>query len=250
MADEPKEKKPEAESANAEAGSAPSKSGVALTEGKCGIIGVKAGMTQIFTSEGDIKGVTVIDLTPNYVTQFKSLEKDGYRAVQVGVLPRKPKRAKKTELGHVKNQPSDIAKNGFYHYEEIRLPTPKNQKDPGFGELTVGCVLSADFVKPGDWVDLSSVSKGKGFQGTMKRYHYGGGPKSHGASVVHRSGGSIGQCADPGKVVKGRKMAVQNVRVVSVDLESRTMLVNGSIPGPTSGIVKIQKAAKKQSVQA
>ena len=178
------------------------------------------------------------------ITQVKNHAKDGYQAVQIGFLAKKAKSATLAERGHVKS----VTEGGFYHYQEFRL----GEKDSLDG-LEVGKVLSADFLKAGDAVDLVAVNKGKGFQGGMKRYHMAGGPKSHGASLVHRSIGSIGNRADPGKCFKNKKMAgqmgnvrvtVQNVRVLRVDHENQLLLVHGSVPGPRSGIVTIRRTVK------
>jgi large subunit ribosomal protein L3 len=220
---------------------------VALTQGLGGILGIKAGMTQVFNENGDSLPVTVIDLKQVVITQVKSVEKNGYNAIQVGMLPKKEKATTKPERGHAKpsNQP------GFHHLQEIRLPV-----DASLDGLTVGKVLSPDFVKAGDLIDISARSKGKGFQGGMKRYHMAGGFKTHGASVTHRSLGSIGNRADPGKTFKNKKMpgqmghentTVQNVKVVRVDTENGLLLVNGSVPGPRSGIVMIQKAVRRSA---
>ncbi len=209
-----------------------------------GVLGVKAGMTQVYSENGDAVAVTVIDLKPTIVTQVKTKEKNGYQAVQVGFLEKKAKAANLPEQGHSKASGS----TGFYHYQEFRLANEDN-----IDSMTVGQILSAEFLKPGDYVDLTAVSKGKGFQGVMKRHNFAGGMKSHGASLVHRSLGSIGNRADPGRVFPGKKMAgqmgnvqvtVQNVRVVGVDVENQLLLVHGSVPGPRSGIVTVRKALK------
>jgi len=217
---------------------------VALSQGRGGILGVKAGMTQVYTEAGDSVAVTVIDLKPTVITQVKTKEKNGYQAIQVGFLDKKAKAASKSEQGHLKA----VGATGFYHYQEFRLE-PKESLEG----LTVGKVLSADFVKEGDLVDLTSMSKGKGFQGGMKRFHMAGGHKTHGASVCHRSLGSIGQRADPGRVWKNRKMGghmghvrttVQNVRVIRVDVANQLLLVHGSVPGPKSSVVTVRRAIK------
>lgn len=217
-----------------------------LNEGLGGIVGVKAGMTQVFSEKGDSLAVTVIDLQKATVTQVKTLAKEGYVGVKVGMLPKKAKNTSKAELGTLKNLG---LKEGFKYYKEIRMPA-----DSKLEGVEVGATLSPEFVKPGDFVDLTSISKGKGFQGTMKRYHYAGGHKTHGASVSHRSLGSIGNRADPGKVFKGKKMpgqmgnvktTVQNVKVVAVDKENGLLLVHGSVPGPKSGIVMVRRSVKK-----
>lgn len=215
-----------------------------LSYGRGGIVGVKAGMTQTFNEDGSALAVTVIHLPLNIVTQLKTKGKEGYPAVQVGVLEKKPKAAFKSEQGHVK--PAQAT--GFYHYQEFRFPDEAKLEG-----LTVGGMLSPDFIKEGDFVDLTAISKGKGFQGGMKRYHMGGGHKTHGASVSHRHLGSIGNRADPGKCFKNKKMAghmgheqvtIQNVRVVRVDSKNQLILIHGSIPGPQSGVVTIRRAIK------
>jgi large subunit ribosomal protein L3 len=244
------EQKPEAQ-ASSESAATPSattdlasRERVALTQGRGGILGVKAGMTQVFSEAGDAIAVTVIDLKPTVITQVKTKEKNGYQAIQIGFLSKKAKAATKPEQGHAKS----AGASGFYHYQEFRIA--ENEKLDG---LTVGKVLSTDFIKVGDCVDLIAVSKGKGFQGGMKRYHMAGGYKSHGASLSHRQLGSIGNRADPGKCFKNKKMAgqmgneqvtVQNVRVVRIDLENQLLLVHGSVPGSRSGIVTIRRTVK------
>jgi large subunit ribosomal protein L3 len=217
---------------------------IALSQGRGGIVGVKAGMTQVYTDNGDSIAVTVIDLKPAVVTQVKTLDKNGYQAVQIGFLDKKTKSTTKPEQGHVKTSQA----TGFYHYQEFRIA--KTDKLDG---LAVGKLLSPEFVKAGDFVDLTAVSKGKGFQGGVKRYHMAGGNKTHGASVNHRSLGSIGNRADPGRCFKNKKMAgqmgnvrktVQNVQVIRVDLENQLLLVHGSVPGPRSGIVTVRRTVK------
>ncbi len=218
---------------------------VALSQGLGGILGVKAGMTQVFTEDGESLAVTVIDLKPQaIITQVKTQAKNGYQAIQVGFIEKKAKRATKPEQGAAKA----VGATGFYHYQEFRLKD--SEKLDG---LTAGRVLSAEFLKAGDRVDISARSKGKGFQGGVKRYHMAGGYKSHGASLSHRQLGSIGNRADPGKCFKNKKMAghmgyenvtVQGVRVVRVDLENQLLLVHGSVPGPRSGVVTVCRTVK------
>jgi len=244
------EQKPEAQASSGNAAKASatldlaSRERVALTQGRGGILGVKAGMTQVYSENGDSIAVTVIDLKPTVVTQVKTKDTDGYQAIQVGLLEKKEKNASLSEKGHLKKSSA----TGFYHYQEFRIP--ENGNTDG---LTVGKVLSPEFVKPGDFVDLTAISKGKGFQGGVKRYHMAGGYKSHGASLSHRQLGSIGNRADPGKCFKNKKMAgqmgneqitVQNVRVIRVDVENQLLLVHGSVPGPRSGIVTIRRTVK------
>lgn len=213
--------------------------------GRGGVFGVKAGMTQVYDNDGNLIAVTVIDLRPNVITQVKTKAKEGYNAVQIGILDKKAKSSSKSEVGHFKKSGSVPA---YYYVKEFRLPA-----DAKMDGLTVGSELEAGFMKEGDLVDLTAISKGKGFQGGMKRFHMAGGHKSHGASVSHRSLGSIGNRADPAKCFKNKKMpgqmgneqiTVQNVKVVKVDNANGVMLVNGSIPGPRSGIVTVRRAVK------
>lgn len=219
---------------------------VSFKSGRGGVVGVKAGMTQVYNQDGDLIAVTVIDLKPNVITQLKTQAKEGYSAVQVGVLEKTESRANSAEAGHAKKAGAP----GFYHSQEFRVDA-----DSGLEGMTVGQVLTAGFLKEGDYVDLTAMSKGKGFQGGMKRFHMAGGFKSHGASISHRSLGSIGNRADPAKTFKNKKMpgqmghertTVQNVRVVRVDLEKQILLVHGSVPGPKSGIVTVCRTVKNE----
>jgi large subunit ribosomal protein L3 len=215
-----------------------------LTAELGGVLGVKAGMTQVYGEDGRSLAVTVLEIKRNTVTQVKKSDKHGYSAVQVGFLPKKESRVNRAEQGHYKKS----GQAGYYHAQEFRFGN-----DSAVEALSEGQALTAEFIKAGDLVDVSAVSKGKGFQGTMKKYNYSGGFKSHGASVNHRQIGSIGMRADPGKVFKGKKMpghmghvnvSIQNLVVVRVDLEKGIVLVHGSVPGPRSGIVTIRKAVK------
>jgi large subunit ribosomal protein L3 len=244
------EQKPEAQ-ASSETAAAPSatkdlasRESVALTQGRGGLLGIKAGMAQVYSDNGDAIAVTVIDLRPNVITQVKTLDKNGYQAIQIGLMEKKTKAATRSEQGHLKAAQA----TGFYHYQEFRLAD--QDKMDGFA---AGKILSTEFVKEGDMVDLTAMSKGKGFQGGMKRFHMAGGYKTHGASLSHRQLGSIGNRADPGKCFKNKKMAghmghervtVQNVRVVKVDVDNQLLLVHGSVPGPKSGIVTIRRTVK------
>jgi large subunit ribosomal protein L3 len=215
-----------------------------LSAGLGGVLGVKAGMTQVYGEDGRSLAVTVLEIKKNTVTQVKKADKHGYSAVQVGFLPKKESRVSSTEKGHFKKSGNP----GYYHAQEFRF-----ENDQAIENLSEGTDLTAEFIKAGDLIDVSAVSKGKGFQGVMKRYNYAGGYKSHGASISHRQIGSIGNRADPAKVFKGKKMAghmghkkvsIQNLKVVRVDLEKGIVLVHGSVPGPISGIVTIRKAVK------
>jgi large subunit ribosomal protein L3 len=213
-----------------------SSTGVTLTGAKAGILGLKAGMTQVYSKDGDIIPVTVIDLQPTVITQVKTQATDGYDAVQVGILPKKPQRTNKADKGHFKKAGAP----GFYQVTEFRVDSVEGLRE--------GAVLLPDFVKEGDFIDVGGISKGKGFQGGMKRYNMAGGFKSHGASLSHRSLGSIGNRADPAKCFKNKKMpgqmgrekvTMQNLRVISIDHENK-----GSVPGPKNGVVTVRKAVK------
>lgn len=233
------------QTAAAESGSAKT---ATLKSGRGGIMGIKAGMTQVYGADGQSLAVTVVELKPNTITQVKKQAKEGYSAIQVGILPKKESRLNSAEKGHFKKSGSAGGVGGFYHTKELRV-----SDDKGIEGMVEGQTLTAEFLKDGDLVDVQAVSKGKGMQGVMKRYHYAGGFKSHGASVSHRQIGSIGNRADPGKVFKGKKMpghmghvkvSIQNIKVVKVDLEKGIILLHGSVPGPKSGIVTIRKAVK------
>ena len=216
-----------------------------LAFGRGGIVGVKAGMTQFFdANSGAAYGVTVLSVPSNVVTAVKTKEKHGYVGVQIGASEKREKSVSKPEKGQFKN----LGKNGFYFLNEFRF-----EDDVKLDSIKTGQELTAEFLKPGDLVDLVAISKGKGFQGVVKRYHFGGMNASHGTSVTHRSAGSIGNRADPAKVFKGKKMSgqmgnirvtVQNVKVIDVDLENGIVLVHGSVPGPKSGFVIVRKAVK------
>lgn len=219
------------------------------TGGRGGMLVVKAGMTNIFDKNGDVIPVTVLDLVPNHVTQVKPADSKGNVGIQVGILEKKPSRATKAAIGHAKKAGVPLCSI----YREMRVPAAQA------AGVAPGQVLSGDFFKAGDLVDVAGISKGKGFQGVMKRYNFAGGYKTHGASLVHRSLGSIGNRADPGRVFKGKKMGghmghrkvtLQNLEIVRVDGKNGLILVRGNVPGPKSGVVELRKAVKKQNAKA
>jgi len=208
------------------------------------IYGTKAGMTRIYDEEGRVVPVTVVSLQENtVVTQVKTAEKEGYVGVQLGYKTKKAQRVNKATKGHFQKAGAP----GFYHVEEFRL----DKVDPS---VVVGAAVSADFLTPGLFIDVQGTTKGKGFQGSMKVWNFGGQPASHGHSVSHRSPGSIGNRADPGRVFPGKKMAkhlgmvtqtTQNLKVVSFDPETKLLLVEGAVPGAKNWVVRITKAVKK-----
>jgi large subunit ribosomal protein L3 len=213
------------------------------------IYGTKTGMTRVFDEEGRSIPVTVVSLKDNTViTQVKTAEKEGYASVQLGFKPKKAQRVNKAEKGHF--QKAGVP--GFYHVEEFRLPKAD-------ASVAVGATISADFLTAGTFIDVQGTTKGKGFQGVMKVWNFGGQPATHGHSVSHRSPGSIGNRADPGRVFPGHKMAkhmgmvkqtTQNLKVVSYDAESKLLLIAGAVPGSKSWVIRITKAMKKAKTKA
>lgn len=204
-----------------------------------GILGKKLGMTQIFTEEGIVIPVTVVEAGPNVVTQVKTVEKDGYNAIQVGFEDAKEKSLNKPQKGHL--AAANVLKK---HLKEFRVNAVE--------EFTVGQEIKADLFAAGEKIDVTGTSKGKGFQGPIKRHGQSRGPESHG-SRYHRRPGSMGACSFPGRVFKNKKLAghmgsvtvtVQNLEVVRVDAEKNLILVKGAIPGPKGSMVTIKEAVK------
>ena len=204
-----------------------------------GILGRKVGMTEVFSTDGKLIPVTVIEVEPNVVTQVKTVEKDGYDAIQLGAFDKKTKSSNKPEMGHVKKantQPKRFLK-------EIRgIDT---------SSYTLGQVISADVFKSGDTVDVTGTSKGKGFQGVIKRWNQSRGPETHG-STYHRRVGSMGTMR-PMRVLKGKKLpghmgneqvTIQNLMIVDVDTENKYILVSGNVPGAKNTFVFIKEAIK------
>jgi large subunit ribosomal protein L3 len=205
-----------------------------------GLIGRKLGMTQIFDEQGLARPVTVIEAGPCVVTQIRKQEKDGYEAVQLGYGI--SKRLNKPQQGHVRASGHQVR-------------TLREVKADDYSGIEVGQVFKADTFAAGDVVDVVGTSKGRGFQGGMKRHGFSGGPKTHGQSDRARAPGSIGSSATPGRVFKGLKMAghmghervtVQNLKVLRVDTERNLLLVEGSVPGPNKGTLLINRAVKGQ----
>jgi len=208
-----------------------------------GVIGKKIGMSRVFNADGAAVPVTVLEVTPNRVTQVKTDENDGYRAVQVTIGARRPSRVTKPMAGHYAKA-SVVAGRGLW---EFRL-------DQGEGaELAPGAEIKADIFAAGQMVDVQGTTIGKGFAGVIKRHHFSGGRASHGNSLSHRAPGSIGQRQTPGRVFPGKKMAgqlgnktrtQQNLMVVRVDADKNLLLVRGAIPGPKGADVVIRPAVK------
>jgi len=205
-----------------------------------GILGKKLGMTQVFTAEGNVVPVTVIEAGPNVVLQKKDQENDGYEAVQLGFVDKKDKNATKPAIGHAKKA-NTAPKRYIREIRGINL-----------GEYEVGQVVKADVFTEGEFVDVTGVSKGKGFQGTIKRWGQSTGPMSHG-SRYHRGPGSMGSI-QANRVPKGKHLpghmgsetvTIQNLEVIRVDAERNVILVKGSIPGPKNALVKVKLTVKK-----
>ena len=204
-----------------------------------GILGRKVGMTEVFTTDGKLIPVTVIEVQPNVVTQIKTTEKDGYEAIQLGAFDKKEKVSNSPEKGHAKK--ANTSPKRFL--KEIRgIDT---------SSYTLGQVLEADVFSSGDTVDVTGTSKGKGFQGVIKRWNQSRGPETHG-STYHRRVGSLGTMR-PMRVLKGKKLpghmgnetiTIQNLMIVDVDMENKCILVSGNVPGPKNSFVFIKEAIK------
>jgi len=215
-----------------------------------GLVGHKIGMTRIFTEEGSAIPVSVIEVTPNHITQIKTLETDGYHAIQVSIGKRKINRVTKPLVGHyakAKVEPGVCLK-------EFRLETTENLPF----ELKLGETLSLQQFEKISFVDVVGTSKGKGFAGGVKRHNFRTQDATHGNSISHRVIGSIGKRQTPGRVEKNKKMpghlgneriTVQNLPIIKIDLDKNLILVGGSIPGAPNGRVIIYPAVKKSSLQ-
>ena len=208
-----------------------------------GLVGRKCGMTRVFTEDGDSIPVTVIEAQPNQITQVKTVENDGYRALQVSAGQRKASRVSKPQAGHfaqAKVEAGDLI-------TEFRLG------DADEGEFELGGELKVDLFEEGQKVDVIGTSIGKGYAGTVKRHNFRTQDATHGNSLAHRAPGSIGQNQTPGRVFKGKKMSgqmgnvrstVQNLEVVRVDAERNLLLIKGAVPGHNGGRVIVRPAVK------
>jgi large subunit ribosomal protein L3 len=211
------------------------------------ILGKKVGMTQVFNERGEAVPVTVIEAGPCYVARVCTFERDGYGAVQMGFEEVKPQRLSGGEKGH-------LERNGLPALRHLREFALSN----GNGEdIEVGQRVLVDVFEVGDRVDIVGTSKGRGFAGAMKRHGFGGGPKTHGQSDRQRAPGSIGACAYPGRVWKGKRMpgrmggvrvTAQNLRVEVVDPERNLLAVRGSVPGSKGGLVMVKGARKSKEL--
>ncbi|MFQ5544286.1 MAG: 50S ribosomal protein L3 [Nitrospiria bacterium] len=205
-----------------------------------GLMGYKLGMTQVFSGDGFLVPVTVLEVGPCRVVQLKTLEQDGYKGVQLSIGEMKSHRVSRPLLGH---------------YKKAGLPPARfiREFSGSLEALTIGMTLSVDLFDPGSYVDVTGVSKGKGFQGVVKRHNYAGGPASHG-SKSHRRTGSIGHGSNPSRVWKNKGMpghmgnnrsTIQSLLVVDIRPSENLMFVKGAVPGSVNGLVLIQKSVKR-----
>ncbi|MCQ2523764.1 MAG: 50S ribosomal protein L3 [Lachnospiraceae bacterium] len=223
---------------------------------KKAILATKVGMTQIFNEDGTLVPVTVLQAGPCVVTQVKTVENDGYEAVQVGFAEKKERIINKDKNGnreYVHRHGVNKAMKG--HFDKAGTTTKRYVREFKFenaSEYTLGAEIKADIFEAGDKIDATAISKGKGFQGAIKRYGQHRGPMKHG-SKFHRHQGSNGACSSPSRVFKGKgmpghmgavKVTVQNLEVVRVDVENNVLLVKGAVPGPKKALVTIKETVK------
>ena len=209
-----------------------------------GLIATKEGMTRVFQDSGESVPVSVLKVDPNIVSQIKSYETDGYSAIQLSSLDKKEKHSTKSLQGHfVKNKLN--SKDKIHEFKVSQ---------EGLTDIEIGKELSVEIFEEGQFVDISGISKGKGFAGTVKRWNFATQDATHGNSLAHRKPGSIGQCQTPGRVWKGKKMSghmgnvrktIQNLKIIRIDGENKLILVKGSIPGPSGSTILIKPSIKK-----
>jgi large subunit ribosomal protein L3 len=210
-----------------------------------GLVGRKCGMTRQFTEEGESIPVTVVEVAPNRVAQIKTIETDGYRSYQITTGTKKANRVNKSSAGHFAKAGVD-AGTGLW---EFRL----NEKEGV--DIALGSELTVNVFKEGQMIDVTGISRGKGFAGTVKRHNFRTQDASHGNSLSHRKPGSIGQNQTPGRVFKGKKMAghlgnkrctVQNQEIIRIDEQRNILLIRGAIPGAPGSMVVIQPSVKEE----
>jgi large subunit ribosomal protein L3 len=207
-----------------------------------GIIGRKLGMTQVFGENGDVTPITVIEAGPCAIIQIKTKEKEGYNALQLGFLEKKPQRVNRPLSGHFRKS----GKGPYYVLKEFPVDE--------LGEYTIGQEITLEAFTIGGFVDVTGTSKGKGFAGVIKRHGFRGAPGSHGTHEYFRHGGSVGTSATPSRTFKGKRMpghfgnsriTMQNLRIVDIKPEQNLLLVKGAVPGSVNSIVIIKEATKK-----
>jgi large subunit ribosomal protein L3 len=208
-----------------------------------GIIGKKVGMTQLFDESGVVVPVTVIEAGPCYVTQVKTVDTDGYNAIQLGFEEVAERKLTKGQKGHLQKAGTPIVRR----LREMR-------SDDGDTQYNLGDVIKADIFQDGEIVDVTGISKGKGFAGAVKRHHFAGGPKTHGQSDRHRAPGSRGAGTTPGHTYPGLRgpghmgddqVTVQNLKIALVDAERNLIAIRGAVPGPRGGLVLVRASKKK-----
>ena len=208
-----------------------------------GLVGRKVGMTRIFTDDGDSVPVTVLDVSNNRIAQVKSVESDGYSAIQIAYGRRRPTRVNKSAAGHY----AKAAIEAGSVLKEFRISSEEAS------QLAPGGVLGPELFKVGQYVDVVGTTVGKGFAGAIKRHHFSSNRASHGNSITTRAPGSIGQAQDPGRVLRGKKMpghlgakrrTSQNLVVVRIDVERNLLLVRGTVPGHAGGSITVSPAKK------
>ena len=219
-----------------------------------GLIGIKLGMTQVIEEDGGVTPVTIIQAGPCYVTQVKTTDVDGYNAIQLGFGETKESRLSRGQLGHLGLLKTDddhptrkqkVTENAVRHLGEFRTDSP--------GEYEIGQALTVEQFNPGEKVDVTGKTKGRGFAGAVKRHGFGGGPKTHGQSDRWRAVGSIGAASTNARVFKGsrmpgrmgnEKLTIQNLEIVRIDAERNLIAVKGAVPGTKGGLVIIRSAIK------
>ncbi len=208
-----------------------------------GLVGRKCGMTRVFTEAGESIPVTVVEVTPNRITQLKTDEVDGYEALQITVGSRRPTRVTKAAAGHFAKANVEAGRALY----EFRATAEEK------AGMELGGEVKVDLFEEGQKIDVTGISVGKGFQGGIKRHNFSMQDATHGNSLSHRSNGSIGMCQTPGRVLKGKKMSgqmgnvrrtTQNLEVVRIDVEKNLLLIKGSVPGSKGGDVMIKSAVK------
>jgi len=225
---------------------------------KKAILATKVGMTQIFNEDGQLIPVTVLQAGPVFVTQVKTVENDGYEAVQVGFVDKKEKTINKDASGKKEiAHRHGVTKAEMGHFKKAGVSGKRYVKEFLFenaADYKLGDEIKADIFEANDKVDVTAISKGKGFQGAIKRHGQSRGPMAHG-SKFHRHAGSNGACSSPSKVFKGKKMpghmgskkvTVQNLEVVRVDIDNNLLLVKGAVPGPKKSLITVKETVKKK----
>ena len=210
---------------------------------RTGLIAKKIGMTSYFNDDGSVVPVTLLSIQDSEVTNIRTIEKNNYLAVQIGIENKENNKIKKPQ----KISSTKIKSTPKKHIKEFKV-----SKD---NLLDIGTKINVDHFKKGQFVDVTSISKGKGFAGSMKRHNFGGGRASHGVSVSHRAHGSTGHSQDPGRVFKGKKMAghmgstqvtIQNLKVIEIDISKNLLAVSGAVPGSRNSVVYLKDSVKKK----